>query len=82
MDGVRYIGHYQLGGRIYVNSEKGQLMQQYRAKFWEIYRRVSYGDQCAQISYSRGVSSENQQNGHPPFWFYGESIRNRDGKRT
>ena len=38
---------------------------------WNPYRR----GQRAQIRYSRGVRNEKTENDHPPFWFYGESIR-------
>ena len=49
---------------------------------WSIYRRATQRDQCGRISYSRRARGENRRNGSPPFWFYGKSIRNRDGECT
>ena len=42
---------------------------------WNPYRRVSLRGRRAQIRFSRGARGEKTENDHPPFWFYGESIR-------
>ena len=42
---------------------------------WNPYRRVSLRGRLAQIRFSRGARGEKRENNRPPFWFYGESIR-------
>ena len=43
---------------------------------WNSYRRVSLRGRRAQIRFSLGARGEKPENERPPFWFYGESIRN------